>query len=221
MALYVDSAYLDDIMQVAKTIPLAGVTTNPTILLAARERGQQLDPLTVLRELLSLVDGTIFMQPGADTEEELLQQALAYIELDPARVVPKIPMTQKGLRVAHQIKQRGYRLSFTAVTSVTQAYSAALTGADFVIPYFNRLERSGIDARERVAQMAELLKQQGMTARVLAASIKTPAEAATALLAGAHDLTVAPQVLLEMVQDPLSEQAIARFEQDWIKMNKL
>ncbi len=33
MALYVDSAYLDDIMNVAQTVPLAGVTTNPTILL--------------------------------------------------------------------------------------------------------------------------------------------------------------------------------------------
>ncbi len=36
MALYVDSAYLDDITQVAQIVPLAGVTTNPTILLRVR-----------------------------------------------------------------------------------------------------------------------------------------------------------------------------------------
>ena len=72
MALYIDCAYLDDIIQVAKTIPLAGVTMNPTILLAARERGQRLDPLSLLRELVQSVGGTIFMQPGATTEEELL-----------------------------------------------------------------------------------------------------------------------------------------------------
>lgn len=50
MALYIDSAFLHDIMNVAQTVPVAGVTTNPTILLAARERGQDLhpqaDPLT-------------------------------------------------------------------------------------------------------------------------------------------------------------------------------
>jgi transaldolase len=41
MALYVDSAYLDDIVRVAQIVPLAGITTNPTILLAAKECGQQ------------------------------------------------------------------------------------------------------------------------------------------------------------------------------------
>jgi len=48
MALYIDSAFLNDIMNVTRTIPLAGVTTNPSILLAARERGQELSPQGVL-----------------------------------------------------------------------------------------------------------------------------------------------------------------------------
>jgi len=52
MALYIDSAFLHDIMNVAQTVPLAGVTTNPTILLAARERGQDLSPQGVLDALL-------------------------------------------------------------------------------------------------------------------------------------------------------------------------
>ena len=38
MALYIDSAFLDDITNVVRTVPLAGATTNPTILLAALER---------------------------------------------------------------------------------------------------------------------------------------------------------------------------------------
>ena len=45
MGLYVDSAYLDDVASVSESFPLAGVTTNPTILLRALERGQQLDDL--------------------------------------------------------------------------------------------------------------------------------------------------------------------------------
>jgi len=51
MALYIDSAYLDDVKEVARIVPVAGVTTNPTILLAAWERGQQLDPQTLLKEM--------------------------------------------------------------------------------------------------------------------------------------------------------------------------
>ncbi len=221
MALYIDSAFLHDIMNVAQTVPVAGVTTNPTILLAARERGQELSSQRVLEELLRSTDGTVFMQPGASKEEEMYAEALAYVQAAPSRVIPKIPMTHTGLRVARMLKRQQHRIAFTAVTSVVQVYSAALAGADFIIPYYGRLERSGIDASERIAEMADLLHNARLTTRILAASIKSPQDAACALLAGAHDLTVAPQLLMEMVTDPLTEEAIERFTQDWQKMNKL
>ncbi len=221
MALYVDSAYLDDITNVARTIPLAGVTTNPTILLAARERGQTLKPESVLSELLRILGGNIFIQPGATEEEEMYQQALASIQAAPNRIIPKIPMTQAGMRVAQILKHQNHRIAFTAVTTVAQAYAAAMVGAEFIIPYYNRQERSGIDASERISEMAGLFHNQGLPTRILVASIKSPEEAASALLGGAHDLTVAPQVLLAMVSDPMSEEAIERFAQDWQKMNIL
>ncbi len=55
MALYVDCAFFDDIMKVAQTVPLAGVTTNPTILLAARERGQIMDIDSLVKGLVSMI----------------------------------------------------------------------------------------------------------------------------------------------------------------------
>lgn len=221
MALYIDSAYLDDIITVARTVPLAGVTTNPSILLVAYERGQRLAPLLLLKEMLGNLGGVIFMQPGAGEEEEMFEQALSYIEVEPHRVIPKIPMTQVGMRVALRLKMQKHRVAFTAVSSVAQAYSAAMAQADFIIPYYNRLERSGIDASERIAQMADILHNQQLPSRILTASIKNPTEASLALLAGAHDLTIAPSVLLEMVTDPLTEQAIDAFGRDWQKMNLL
>jgi len=69
--------------------------------------------------------------------------------------------------------------------------------------------------------MAELFHNQQLHTRILVASIKSPGEAISALAAGAHDITAAPQVLMEMVTDPLTEEAIERFTQDWQKMNKL
>jgi TalC/MipB family fructose-6-phosphate aldolase len=221
MALYIDNAFLDDITNVVRTVPLAGVTTNPTILLAALERGQALTPLSLLNKLLHVFDGTIFMQPGETEEERMYRQALTYIEADPARVIPKIPMMQTGMRVARKLKQQNHRIAFTAVTSVAQAYNAAMVQADFIIPYYNRLQRSGVDAAERISQMAELLHNDRLSTRILVASIKSPQEATDALLAGAHDLTIAPQVLLDMVGDPLSEEAIEKFSQDWQKLNEL
>lgn len=224
MALYIDSAYLHHITEVARTVPVAGVTTNPTLLLAAWEQGQRLEPVDLIHEILQRLSGTVFVQPGANEEAEMLEQALTYIAAAPEQVIPKLPMTHTGLRVGTQLKRQGKRVAFTAVTSTTQAYCAAMAGADYVIPYFNRLERSGIDATERVLQMGRVLAHPAINAlltRIMVASIKTPAEATNALLSGAHDLTIAPNVLLDMVRDPLSEQAIDKFSQDWQKMKKL
>ena len=222
MALYIDCAYLDDIISVVQSIPVAGVTTNPSILLAARERGQKMSVPTLIKEIQRIVAGFIFVQPGESDEEEMLQEILSYVELDPQHVIPKIPMTQTGMRVALRLRKiQKQQIAFTAVTSVAQAYSAAMVGAAFIIPYYNRLERSGIDASERVSQIAELLHNQQLSSRLLAASIKTPAEATTALLAGAHDLTIAPSVLLDMTKDSLSDEAMEKFRQDWQNMKKL
>lgn len=224
MAFYIDSAFLNDIMNAAQTVPVAGVTTNPSILLAAQERGQLLSPTEVLSELLLRLQGDIFMQPGATEEDEMYAQALAYIGANPRRVIPKIPMTHTGMRVARLLKARQHRVAFTAVTTVAQAYSAALISADYIIPYYDRMERSGIDAAQRISEMADVLQNLGGTTgltRILTASIKNEAEAAGALLAGSDDLTIAPEILLNLLIDQLSEQAIEHFTQDWEKMKKL
>jgi hypothetical protein len=34
-------------------------------------------------------------------------------------------------------------------------------------------------------------------------------------MAGAHDITAVPQVLLDMITDPLTEEAIEQFSSDW------
>ncbi|HEU0001222.1 MAG TPA: transaldolase family protein [Ktedonobacteraceae bacterium] len=221
MSLYVDSAFLNSIMDVAQTVPLAGVTTNPSILLAAQTQGQVLSPLEVLRELLKLVEGNIFMQPGATGEDEMQRQALSYIEVDPLRVIPKIPMTHVGMRVARRLKSEQRRLAFTAVTSVAQAYSAAMIAADYIIPYYGRLERASVDAAQRISEMADVLHNAGGSTRILTASIKSVEDASRALLAGSDDLTVAPQVLLDMLTDPITEEAIEKFTHDWQMMKKM
>jgi len=218
MALYIDSAYLPEIIAAVGTVPVAGVTTNPTILLSARERGQKLSPHQLLKDLLRELTGNIFMQPGDVEEENMYSQAMSYLEIDSSRVILKIPMIAVGMRIARRLKQDNHRVAFTAVTSVAQAYSAAMGQADFVIPYYNRLERAGVDADERIAEMAELFHNQQLPTRILAASIKSPQEAISALAAGAHDITAAPGVLLDMITDPQTDEAVEKFSQDWQKL---
>jgi TalC/MipB family fructose-6-phosphate aldolase len=217
MALFVDSAYLAEVEAVCAAYPIAGVTTNPSILLAAAERGQRLSDLEVLRELLQLCRGAVLMQPMvamADDDAGLRAAAERYIAVAPERVVPKLPPTEAGLRAGMALVQNGARVAYTAVCSLAQAYCAGQAGATWVIPYFGRIRRAGEDASERVARMARLFAQQQSPTRILIASIKSPADLIEATTAGAHDVTAPSDVIRALLRDELSEAAFAQFARD-------
>lgn len=220
MALFADSAHLDDIAALRAVFPISGVTTNPSILLAARERGQRATDHEVLRGLLDLCPGPVFMQPSAESADGLRAAALRYVELDPSRVVIKLPLTPAGLEAARSLEQDAVRLSFTAVASVAQAYCALLAGAAWVIPYFGRLRRAGIDAPARIGAMAHLITAQHSAARLLVASLKSADEVTEALLAGGDDITAAPEVIRALAADPLTDAAVARFAADWERFQR-
>lgn len=215
MALYADSAYIEDVRALSEIFPIVGVTTNPSILLAAQQRGQQLDDLGVLRALLDAIAGPVFMQPTAATYDELRAAALCYVDVDSARVVLKLPMNEGGLRLARELQPQGVRLAFTACYSLAQAYCAIHAGAEWIIPYFGRLRRSGTDPCARVEQMARLVAIQATETRILAASLKSPADVVEVTLAGVHDVTVPPEVIRAMPAEPLTDAAVAQFAADW------
>ena len=83
MGLYVDSAFLPDVERVAGKVPLAGATTNPSILLAASQRSQQMSDMQVLRALLQICPGSIFMQPVGETVDEMQRLAESYVQVAP------------------------------------------------------------------------------------------------------------------------------------------
>ncbi|MGH2517297.1 MAG: transaldolase family protein [Ktedonobacterales bacterium] len=221
MALYVDSADVAEVADLCATFPVAGVTTNPSILLAAIERGQRLSDLEVLGELLAACNGPVFMQPTAETAQALVAAGMRYVDVDSARVVLKLPMTALGIHAALGLKRSGARVAFTAVASLAQAYTGILAGAEWVIPYFARMRRAGVDTCDRIGGMARLIETQASGCRILAASLKSPADVMEATLAGAHDATVPPGVLRAMSEDPLSQAAVTQFAADWQRAGEM
>ncbi|HEV8193139.1 MAG TPA: transaldolase family protein, partial [Ktedonobacterales bacterium] len=215
MALFVDCAYIEDVASICTTYPVTGVTTNPTILLAARERGQALSDMEVLREALQVCSGPVFMQPMADDADELRAMAERYIEAAPERVVPKLPLNEPGLRAGIALNHGGARVSFTAVYTLAQTYCGIQLPADWIIPYMSRLRRAGTDPLTRIGEMAQMLAKQHVPTRILAASVKTPADIVDATLAGAHDITAQPEVIRGLTQDSLSAAAFEQFAADW------
>lgn len=215
MALLVDSAWLDDVAQVCRDFPVTGVTTNPTIVLAAVERGQKLTLDQLARELLALCPGPVFMQPTADDVDGLVAAGRACLAVDPHRIVLKLPITSDGLRAGQTLQSDGARIAFTATYTLAQAYCGLLARADWIIPYFGRLRRAGLDACDRIGAMARLLRVQQSATRLLVASLKSPDDVIEATLAGAHDITAQPDVIRALVQSPLTNDALSGFANDW------
>jgi TalC/MipB family fructose-6-phosphate aldolase len=215
MGLYIDCAYVDDVARICASYPIVGVTTNPTILLRAMERGQRLSDLDVLRRLLDATTGLVFMQPTTTDVEQLRAAALRYVEVAPQRVVPKLPPTAAGLAVGRDLAREGARIAYTATSTLAQVYCAAAAGAAWAIPYYSRMTRASVDPCERIMMMSRLLAAQHCEMRLLAASVKSASDVTEALMAGAHDVTASPEVIESLVHDALSDQAFAQFTVDW------
>jgi TalC/MipB family fructose-6-phosphate aldolase len=218
VGLYVDCAVIEEVAALAAVYPLAGVTTNPTILLEAVESGQRLSVEETLRGLMDACSGPVFAQPVGDNAATLRAEGERYRALDPVRIVIKLPITESGLEAADALKQNGARVAFTAVATLAQAYLAATAGGDWVIPYFSRLRQAGVDACERIGGMARLLARQDGSARLLVASVKSSSDVVEAATLGARDVTARPVIIRALLQDALTTDAVARFEADWRKL---
>lgn len=204
MAIFLDSAVVDEARQ-AKTLGFVkAVTTNPAHIAKTRRPGPD-----VLHDLLTVFDGPVFYQATAETVEARTAQIWEAHTLGSGRVVIKLPATTENYTIVSQLASTGIRFCVTAACSAMQAYLAAEAGAAFVAPYVNRLTQQLGDGLAVVRDMAAMLR--GTETRVLAASLKSVDQVAAALTAGAHDVTMPMDLILALGEHPLTHQAIAEF----------
>jgi transaldolase len=204
MALFVDSAKVEEVRRAVALGFVTGVTTNPALMAEAGRPG-----LEVLRDLLVVTAGPVFYQVTADTVAEREEQARAAAKADPGRVVVKIPATTENLTLTSRLAAEGLLCCVTAVSHPAQAYLSTLAGARYTVPYVNRLSRQLGDGIAVVRGCAAMVK--GTSTRLLAASLKSADEVVAALQAGADDVTLRLDLLLALGEHPLSQRAIDDF----------
>ena len=201
MELYLDTANVAEVERLARIFPIAGVTTNPSIIAASRE--SIWDVLPCLQQAIG-PEGTLFAQTMSRDAEGMVAEAKRLSNAIPGIVV-KIPVTAQGLIAIKALKKEGITTLGTAVYSAAQGLLAALAGAKYVAPYVNRVD----------AQGGDLLELHAPESKVLAASFKTPRQALDCLLAGCEAITLPLDVAQHMLGTPAVESAIEKFEQDW------
>lgn len=211
MELYLDTANVADVERLARIFPIAGVTTNPSIIAASGE------PLwEVLPRLQNVIgpQGILFAQTMSRDAEGMVSEARRLREAVPTIVV-KIPVTAEGLVAIKALKKEDITTLGTAVYSASQGLLAALAGAKYIAPYVNRVDAQGGDGIRTVQELQSLLEMHAPESSVLAASFKTPRQALDCLLAGCEAITLPTDVAQQMLNTPAVESAIDKFEQDW------
>ncbi|ENC9770389.1 TPA: fructose-6-phosphate aldolase [Citrobacter koseri] len=211
MELYLDTSDVEAVKSLARIFPLAGVTTNPSIVAAGKK------PLEVL--LPELHDamggqGRLFAQVMASTAQGMVSDARKLRAIIPDIVV-KVPVTAEGLAAIKLLKAEGIPTLGTAVYGAAQGLLSALAGADYVAPYVNRVDAQGGNGIQTVNDLQQLLKMHAPHAKVLAASFKTPRQALDCLLAGCESITLPLDVAQQLISYPAVDAAVAKFEQDW------
>ncbi|EDU0500594.1 fructose-6-phosphate aldolase [Salmonella enterica subsp. salamae] len=211
MELYLDTANVAEVERLARIFPIAGVTTNPSIVAASKE--SVWDVLPRLRNAIG-EEGTLFAQTMSRDAKGMVEEAKRLNNAIPGIVV-KIPVTAEGLAAIKLLKKEGIVTLGTAVYSASQGLLAALAGAKYVAPYVNRVDAQGGDGISMVQELQTLLERHAPDSMVLAASFKTPRQALDCLLAGCQAITLPLDVAQQMLNTPAVESAIEKFEQDW------
>lgn len=213
MKLFLDTANVDQVAEVAAWGVLDGVTTNPS--LVAKEGKDFKDVVLKMCALVPCVSA----QVTATDAEGMQKQAVEYSKWH-KHVVVKVPMTVEGLKTLRFCREKGIKTNTTLVFSVPQAILAAKAGASIISPFVGRLDDAGEDGMELIAKIMQAWKHYGFATEVLVASTRKPEHIERAATMGAHICTIPYAVFKDLVLHPLTEKGIKRFMEDWEKSRK-
>ncbi|TBH21078.1 fructose-6-phosphate aldolase [Thermus thermamylovorans] len=218
MELYLDTANLEEIREIAAWGVLSGVTTNPT--LVAKEfaaRGGQLSREGLeahLRAICEAVEGPVSAEVTALDAEGMVAEGRRLAAIHP-QIVVKLPTTEEGLKACKRLTAEGVRVNMTLVFSANQALLAARAGAAYLSPFLGRVDDISWDGGEVLREIVEMIQVQDLSAKVIAASIRHPRHVTEAALLGADIATLPHAVFKQLLKHPLTDIGLARFLADW------
>jgi len=209
MKLYLDTANIEEIREIAGWGILDGVTTNPSLM--AKEKG---DYKKILKEICEIVRGPVSGEvisldaPGMVKEARELSRISEYI-------VVKIPCTVPGLQATKILTGDGIRVNMTLVFSPNQALLAAKAGATYASPFVGRLDDAGNPGVPVVREILEIYRNYELKTKVIFASVRHADHVREAARIGSHIATIPCKVFRQLIQHPLTDVGIDRFLKDW------
>lgn len=212
MKLFVDTADVAEIEELAAAGGVDGVTTNPS--LAAKTGRPFLDDL---KAICALVAGPISAEVTATEAKGMVAEGLK-LRTVADNVVVKVPLTWEGLKACKALSSDGHPVNVTLCFSPVQAMLAAKAGATFVSPFIGRLDDAGHDGMDLIREIRVLFDNYDeLETEILAASIRSVTHVRDAALIGADAATLPPKIFKQLVKHPLTDSGLEAFLKDWAK----
>ena len=213
MEFFLDTADVDEIREIAAWGILDGVTTNPSLI---KKSGR--DFREVVREIAGICSGPISAEVTAmDTDGMLVQARQLKSEL-PENVIIKIPCTPEGLAATKVLTDEGVDTNVTLIFSASQALMAAKAGATYVSPFIGRIDDTGHDGMNLIAEIMETWSKYDLSTKVLAASIRHPTHVLQCMQLGAHTATMPAKIFRQLMKHPLTDRGLEGFMRDWAEV---
>uniref|UniRef100_A0A7C2PJJ9 Probable transaldolase n=1 Tax=candidate division WOR-3 bacterium TaxID=2052148 RepID=A0A7C2PJJ9_UNCW3 len=212
MKIFVDTANVKEIEELAQWGIIEGATTNPTLL--SQEGG---DPIKTIKRICEILKGPVSAEVVSTDYEGMVREARELAKID-EHVVIKIPMTVDGLRAVRTLSKEGIKTNVTLIFQPVQALLAAKAGATYVSPFVGRLDDISHYGLDIVEQILQIFENYGFETEVIVASVRHPLHVLEAALMGAHIVTIPPKVIRQLVNHPLTDIGIERFLKDWEKL---
>lgn len=211
MELFLDTADVAAIKELNELLKVDGVTTNPSII---TKSGKPFD--VVMQEIIEVLseDQKLFVQVLATDVDGIIEDAKFICGLRKKNTYVKIPVTHAGLKAIKACKELGLPVLATAIYSADQAFMAALSGADYLAPYVNRMDNFG-DGIENVKDLLQMIEKNHMDTKVVAASFKNTKQVHQLLVSGIQAVTIPVDVAYNLIDHPGTESAVETFMKDW------
>lgn len=214
MKLFLDSANLDEIREVASWGVLDGVTTNPSLCSKETVTFEE-----NIRAICALTSGPVSAECVSLKAEEIIPEARTLAKIAP-NVAVKIPVGLEGLKAAKALDGEGIAVNMTLIFSAGQALLAAKAGARFVSPFIGRLDDVSEDGMALIEEIVEIFENYQYKTEVIVASVRHPRHVIEAARIGADIATVPYAVMQKLVRHPLTDAGVERFLADWRNVKK-
>ena len=216
MKIFIDSADIQEIREVAGWGIIDGVTTNPSLVCKTGRPFRE-----CVQDILAAVDGPVSVEAISTDAAGMVKEGEDWAKLDKSKVTIKIPMSVEGLKAVRSLSEREIKTNVTLIFSMNQALLACRAGATFVSPFVGRLDDISHDGIELIRDIVGMIDDYGFDTEVISASIRHPLHVIDSIRAGCHVATIPYDILVKMVRHPLTDAGIRKFYDDYQKIPKL